>query len=124
MPKNTQLVCYNPGMKTKLPYGLSNFKDVILGGYIYVDKTAYIAQLEDSGKYNILLRPRRFGKSLLLSAMEYYYDSHYAADFDSLFATARDCRAPQAQCVGGVDGWGAHSSGKCCVISLNATVLS
>ncbi|WP_308873963.1 AAA family ATPase [Thiothrix subterranea] len=73
-------------MKTKLPYGLSNFKDVILGGYTYVDKTAYIAQLEDSGKYNILLRPRRFGKSLLLSAMEYYYDSHYAADFDSLFA--------------------------------------
>lgn len=86
MPKNTQLVCYNPRMKTKLPYGLSNFKDVILGGYTYVDKTAYIAQLEDSGKYNILLRPRRFGKSLLLSAMEYYYDSHYATDFDSLFA--------------------------------------
>jgi hypothetical protein len=73
-------------MKMKLPYGLSNFKDVILGGYTYVDKTVYIAQFEDSGRYNILLRPRRFGKSLLLSAMEYYYDINYAADFDPLFA--------------------------------------
>ncbi|WGZ94338.1 MAG: AAA family ATPase [Candidatus Thiothrix putei] len=70
----------------KIPYGLSNFKQVISEGYVYVDKTAYIAQLEEAGRYQILLRPRRFGKSLLLSAMEYYYDSAYQADFDALFS--------------------------------------
>ena len=70
----------------KIPYGLSNFKQVISEGYVYVDKTAYIAQLEEAGRYQILLRPRRFGKSLLLSAMEYYYDSAYQADFEALFS--------------------------------------
>ena len=63
----------------KIPYGLSNFKQVITDGYAYVDKTDYIAKLEDSGRHIILLRPRRFGKSLLLSAMEYYYDTQHAA---------------------------------------------
>ncbi|UOG91015.1 MAG: ATP-binding protein [Candidatus Thiothrix sulfatifontis] len=69
----------------KIPYGLSNFKQVITDGYAYVDKTDYIAKLEDSGRHIILLRPRRFGKSLLLSAMEYYYDTQHAAEFDTLF---------------------------------------
>ena len=73
-------------MHLKIPYGLSNFKQVISEGYVYVDKTAYIAQLEEAGRYQILLRPRRFGKSLLLSAMEYYYDSAYQADFEALFS--------------------------------------
>jgi hypothetical protein len=69
----------------KIPYGLSNFKQVITDGYTYVDKTDYIAKLEDSGRHLILLRPRRFGKSLLLSAMEYYYDTQHATEFDTLF---------------------------------------
>ena len=69
----------------KIPYGLSNFKQVITDGYAYVDKTDYIAKLEDSGRHIILLRPRRFGKSLLLSAMEYYYDTQHATEFDTLF---------------------------------------
>ena len=72
-------------MRLKIPYGLSNFKDVRTQGYLYVDKTGYIERLEDNGKYHILLRPRRFGKSLLLSALEYYYDIGYAADFETLF---------------------------------------
>lgn len=42
-------------MNLKIPYDLSNFKDVIIQGYFYVDKTAYIARLEDAGKYQILL---------------------------------------------------------------------
>ncbi len=69
----------------KVPYGLSNFRDVISQGYGYVDKTAYIAQLETSGKYQMLLRPRRFGKSLFISMLEYYYDLNYQAEFEALF---------------------------------------
>ena len=69
----------------KIPYGESNFKTVITQGYQYIDKTPYIARLEDSGKYQFLLRPRRFGKSLLISALEYYYDQNHADDFETLF---------------------------------------
>jgi hypothetical protein len=70
----------------KIPYGISNFRSLITGGYAYIDKTAYIAKLEDAGKYHILLRPRRFGKSLLLSTLWHYYDVQYRADFDTLFS--------------------------------------
>ncbi|WGZ94846.1 MAG: AAA family ATPase [Candidatus Thiothrix putei] len=69
----------------KIPYGESNFKTVISGGYVYVDKTATITQLEEAGKYLFLLRPRRFGKSLFLSMLEYYYDVAYRDEFDTLF---------------------------------------
>ena len=73
-------------MQQKIPYGLSNFKKVISEGYTFVDKSAYIAKLEATGEHNILLRPRRFGKSLFLSMLEYYYDIAYAADFEALFS--------------------------------------
>lgn len=72
-------------MALKIPYGISNFKAIATQGYSYVDKTAYIAQLEEAGKYNILLRPRRFGKSLLLSSLWYYYDVNHEAEFGELF---------------------------------------
>ncbi len=70
----------------KIPYGISNFKDLITGGYVYIDKTDYIAKLEEAGKYHILLRPRRFGKSLMLSALEYYYDIGSKTDFEAIFS--------------------------------------
>ena len=70
----------------KIPYGLSNFKKVITEGYTYVDKTHYITELEAAGSHLILLRPRRFGKSLLLSVLEYYYDVGYQADFAAIFS--------------------------------------
>ncbi len=69
----------------KIPYGESNFKKVISGGYVYIDKTAYIAQLEAAGSYQILLRPRRFGKSLFVSMLEHYYDVKRSGEFDALF---------------------------------------
>lgn len=72
-------------MTLKIPYGESNFKKVISGGYVYIDKTAYIAQLEAAGSYHFLLRPRRFGKSLLLSSLWYYYDIRHQAEFETLF---------------------------------------
>ena len=72
-------------MTLKTPYGISNFRDVVMQDYDYVDKTAYVEQLENVGKYNILLRPRRFGKSLLLSTLWHYYDVLYQAEFAILF---------------------------------------
>lgn len=69
----------------KIPYGLSNFRDIITQGYVYVDKTLYIERLENSGKYQLLLRPRRFGKSLLLSTLWHYYDIYYRDEFATLF---------------------------------------
>ena len=69
----------------KIPYGLSNFRDIITQGYVYVDKTAYIERLENNGKYHLLLRPRRFGKSLFLSTLWHYYDGFYRDEFNNLF---------------------------------------
>ncbi len=54
--------------------------------YLYIDKTRYIEKLEDlNEKYLIFLRPRRFGKSLFLSTLQYYYDEKSRDEFDTLF---------------------------------------
>lgn len=53
------------------PIGRQNL-DIRRGGYVYVDKTALIYKLASTGKYYVLGRPRRFGKSLLISTMEAY----------------------------------------------------
>ena len=60
----------------KLPIGISDFKELIESNYIYVDKTEYIYKLINSGKYYFLSRPRRFGKSLLLSTIRYLFQGH------------------------------------------------
>ena len=57
----------------KYPIGIQTFEDIRRDGYVYVDKSAHIYRLAQSGKYYFLSRPRRFGKSLLLSAMEAYF---------------------------------------------------
>ena len=49
------------------PIGIQNFESLRLDGYFYIDKTALIYQLVKSGRYYFLSRPRRFGKSLLIS---------------------------------------------------------
>ena len=70
----------------KLPYGESNFEEVITGGYYYIDKTQYINKLENAdSKYIFLLRPRRFGKSLFVSMLECYYDIYHKERFQELF---------------------------------------
>ena len=59
----------------KLPYGISNYEELITENYYYVDKTKYIEQLENiAEKRIIMLRPRKFGKTLFTSTLEYYYD--------------------------------------------------
>jgi len=63
-------------MKKLLPIGISDFKELIQGNFIYVDKTEYIYKLINSGKYYFLSRPRRFGKSLLLSTIRYLFQGH------------------------------------------------
>ncbi|MDO4826213.1 MAG: AAA family ATPase, partial [Bacteroidia bacterium] len=55
------------------PIGIQTFSDIREGGYVYVDKTAQIYNLASTGKYYFLSRPRRFGKSLLVSTMEAYF---------------------------------------------------
>ncbi len=55
------------------PIGIQNFESLRQGGFAYVDKTELIYQLASTGRYYFLGRPRRFGKSLLLSTMEAYF---------------------------------------------------
>ena len=55
------------------PIGIQDFGEVRRGGYVYVDKTRHIYNLAHEGKYFFLSRPRRFGKSLLISTLEAYF---------------------------------------------------
>ena len=58
----------------KYPIGIQNFGEVRRDGYVYVDKTALMYKMASEGKYYFLSRPRRFGKSLLLSTLEAYFE--------------------------------------------------
>ncbi|MCP4690403.1 MAG: ATP-binding protein [Desulfobacterales bacterium] len=69
----------------KIPYGFSNFKKIKQENYYYVDKSRYIPELEAADKFLFLIRPRRFGKSSLLSVLECYYDIARKDEFDLLF---------------------------------------
>ena len=56
----------------KYPIGIQNFGEIRRDGYVYVDKTALVYKMVSEGKYYFLSRPRRFGKSLLLSTIDAY----------------------------------------------------
>ena len=60
----------------KYPIGIQSFEQIRNDGYVYVDKTALIYQLVTTGKIYFLSRPRRFGKSLLISTLEHYFLGH------------------------------------------------
>ncbi|MCC8114579.1 MAG: ATP-binding protein [Bacteroidales bacterium] len=55
------------------PLGMQDFAQIVQGNYVYVDKTEFVYQLTHSKKYYFLSRPRRFGKTLLLSTLEYFF---------------------------------------------------
>ncbi|MBF0451310.1 MAG: AAA family ATPase [Candidatus Magnetomorum sp.] len=75
-----------PPKRIKLPYGISNFERLVRDGYYYVDKTKYIQQIEDSDEpYIFFLRPRRFGKSLFVSQLRYYYGLEHKDNFEKIF---------------------------------------
>ena len=71
----------------RYPVGMSTFSELIEEGYTYVDKTAYIKPLLSQGKFIFLSRPRRFGKSLLLSTLEAYFEGRR----DLFKGLAADC---------------------------------
>ncbi|MBO4851105.1 MAG: AAA family ATPase [Prevotella sp.] len=60
--------------KYKYPIGIQTFSEIREGGYLYVDKTGYVHRLAQQFKFVFLSRPRRFGKSLLLSTMRSYFE--------------------------------------------------
>jgi len=70
---------------SRLPDGISDYKMLIDRDYIYVDKTKYIKLLEKTKSYAFFLRPRRFGKSLFSSVLEYYYDINCEGEFEYLY---------------------------------------
>ncbi len=57
----------------KYPIGIQSFDRIIEGGYVYVDKTAMVYSLVKEGTIYFLSRPRRFGKSLLVSTLKNYF---------------------------------------------------
>ena len=57
----------------RFPIGIQNFRTLREDGYLYIDKTELIYKLVDTGCYYLLSRPRRFGKSLLVSTLEAYF---------------------------------------------------
>ena len=70
----------------KLPYGISNYEELVKDGYYYVDKTMYIEQLENLAEKRIMfLRPRKFGKTLFTSTLENYYDIKKKEEFEILY---------------------------------------
>lgn len=81
----------------KFPYGNSDFYSLRTEGYLYLDRTHYIPQLEDAGKQLLFLRPRRFGKSLLLSTLAHYYDINRADEFEKLFGDLTVGKTPTAE---------------------------
>ncbi|MBF0200862.1 MAG: AAA family ATPase [Desulfamplus sp.] len=68
----------------KFPYGMFDFKSIITEGYFYCDRTSKIPLLENA-RSQLFIRPRRFGKSLLLSMLENYYDIAKKDHFDGIF---------------------------------------
>ena len=70
----------------RIPYGIANFDDFRKSNLYYVDKTRYIREIEERGKYLFFIRPRRFGKSLFLGILEAYYDIYFKDRFDYFFS--------------------------------------
>ena len=60
-------------MQRPLPIGIQTITEIREKGYAYVDKTALVYKLVSENKYVFLSRPRRFGKSLLMSTLESYF---------------------------------------------------
>ena len=70
--------------RKRIPYGMANFASVRRDCY-FVDKTHLIPEFERANKFFFFIRPRRFGKSLTLSMLKYYYDINRADQFEKLF---------------------------------------
>ena len=58
----------------KYPIGIQDFEKIIEDGFVYLDKTGLVYDLVHNGTVYFLCRPRRFGKSLLVSTLKYYFE--------------------------------------------------
>lgn len=96
-------------MATRLyPIGMQTFADIINGNFTYVDKTEYIYRMSHTnGKYFFLSRPRRFGKSLLVSTMKSYFEGKREL-FNGLAISKLEKTGPNTQCCTSV--WQAAST--------------
>lgn len=73
------------GAMKRLPYGMTNFETIRLENYYYVDKTSFIPKMEAANRFFFFIRPRRFGKTLHMAMLRYYYDIATKDKFDQLF---------------------------------------
>ena len=74
-------------MKKKLPIGISDFKKIIDGNYYYFDKTELIKSIiEEPGEVKLFTRPRRFGKTLNMSMIKYFFDIENKEENKKLFS--------------------------------------
>ena len=78
-----------------IPYGMADFSAIRREGFLYVDKTRFLRDLEDE-RHVFLLRPRRFGKSCWISILQHYYDRVRKDRFEALFAGLDIGREPTA----------------------------
>ena len=78
-----------------IPYGMADFRAIRREGFLYVDKTRFVRELENE-RYAFFLRPRRFGKTCWLSVLEHYYDRTRKDGFEALFAGTEIGREPTA----------------------------
>lgn len=108
--------------RKRLPIGISDYKEIIEDDYYYVDKTDFIRQiLEDGSKITLLPRPRRFGKTLNLSTLRYFFEKtegnvyhplfegksiegwrdfeKYQGKYPVIFVTLKDCKGETYQAV-------------------------
>ena len=79
-------------MKKALPIGVDNFEKIRNEGYYYVDKTMLIKELLDNwGEVNLFTRPRRFGKSLNMNMLRYFFEYGCSSElFEGLEISFRD----------------------------------
>lgn len=82
-------------MKKLLPDGISDFKTLIENDYYYVDKTSFISEIgKNIGKTLLFTRPRRFGKTLNMSMIKYFFDVKDADDNKKLFKNLKISKSP------------------------------
>ena len=78
-----------------IPYGMADFRAIRREGFLYVDKTRFVRELENE-RHVFFLRPRRFGKTCWVSILEQYYDRTRKDGFEALFAGTDIGREPTA----------------------------
>ena len=111
-------------MAEKLPIGIQDFVGLREDGYVYVDKTAYVYKLVTEGKPYFMSRPRRFGKSLLVSTLKAYWEGKRelfeGLAIERLEGDGPDAWQPHAVFHFDFTGWGDYSKDGALELALDA----